>query len=216
MGRDWPLARTHTKWLTVTTPRHSRTTAPIASHPPPIPLPPRPEGFLPLRTRPLHLLESKEKEPRSYPSASTPPPPVSTFSSGGSRHSGSATSRSARLGPRRFFARSARGFLLPASPTSTLVLARSPSSAFTVSKSASFSEFLPTRLSAARRSCSAPSLPVRSRFFPFVVLPVFTFLLSVLDTCCPSAIFPPFPATAPRTLAPAEKEHVRQSRSGIA
>jgi len=49
-----------------------------------------------------------------------------------------------------------------------------------------------------------------------VVLPVFSFALTVLNFVFSLAIFPPFPAIAPRTLAPAEKEYVRQSRPGIA
>jgi hypothetical protein len=39
-----------------------------------------------------------------------------------------------------------------------------------------------------------------------VVLPVFFLALSV-DSCCASAIFPPFPATAPPALASAVKQH---------
>ena len=116
----------------------------------------------------------------------------------GSCHSGSAVNCSARLGPRRFFPGFARGFLFSASPSNILVLARSPSSAFCASRSASFSEFKPTCLSASCRSCSAPSWFASFfriadfRVLLLVVLPVFTFVFLVHGFCFSSAIFPPF------------------------
>jgi hypothetical protein len=49
-----------------------------------------------------------------------------------------------------------------------------------------------------------------------VVLLVVLLAFSVLNVCFVAAIIPPFPANAPRTFMSAEKEHMRQLRSGIA
>ncbi len=127
-------------------------------------------------------------------------------------------------GLRGFFTGSGLGFLRSASITSTFRLSRFPDSAFVSSSSASFSEFRPTRLSAACRSRSAPSLgaffspPVfaaRRSLFGFV-LPDFPLAFPAFKSCSVAVILPSFPANAPRTFVPAEKEHVRQSRFGIA